>query len=377
MFGNIIRTLKRSIRYISDKLGLKIAIKTSIAVSLSLFLGLVFNKIFKRPDALISGLWCVLATIIVLQTQLGGTYKAAWVRFSGVAIGSIIGSLFFIYLGADHLASLGVSIFLTIVICSLLNLKDSFRIACLSTAIIIIYGGINPTLDPWTFSFFRFIDSCIGIIAAVFVAHILWAEKASENLRLNILKILRLLSKQYRLVLDTGVKKNVDLQTIDQIFFELQELSYKNLDYIEESKLELPSSAQKPEDWLFIINQLDIISESISALRNINFEILTKIFDDSLSTHITNLISTTDAGINDLENLIEKEKTPVHLNRLKDVLKDLNQDLLRFRATRTTRKFNIEDVESFFVFFYRVKIIGETVIKIADYIQKSQTPSLA
>lgn len=374
MSENIQGSLKKSVlRFFIDKLELKTAIKTSLAVSLSLFLDLVFSKVFNRPDTLISGLWCVLATIVVLQPQLGGTYKAAWIRFSGVAIGSLIGSLFFIYLGANHPTSLGASIFLTIVICSLLNLNDSFRIACLSTAVIIIYGSVNPSFDPWVFSFFRFIDSCIGIIVAVFVAHVLWAEKASEHLRTNVIKILRLLSKQYRVVIDLRLEKNVDLQTLDEIFIETQELFYQNLNYFEESKLEVLDRSQEPEEWAFIINQLEMIFESIVALKNVRLEILTKIFDDNLSNHVTNVITKTDASMHDLEKMLEKEKVPLHIDELNTALQDLNRDLLRFRATRTTRKFNMEDVESFFVFFYRLRSIGETVIKLTEYLQKPRT----
>lgn len=359
-------------KFFTERLDIKSALKTSIAASLSLLIGLAFNKIFQRPDTLISGLWCVLATIVVLQPQLGGTYKAAWVRFSGVAIGSIIGSLFFIYFGADHVISLGASIFLTIIICSLLNLKESFRIACLSTAIIIVFGGIHPALDPWEFSFFRFIDSCIGIFVAVFIAHVLWAEKAGEKLRLNVLKILRLLNKQYRAVIDFHLEHNVNPKTIDETFHEIEELSWKNLDYLEESKLELLDNSERPEDWTFIIHQLELIFESIVALRNINIESIAKIFDDQLSNQATNVIVKTETCMSDIEKWLESEKELKHLNELNDALKDLQEDLLRFRATRTTRKFNLEDVENFYVFFYRIRMIGDTVVKIADCVNKSK-----
>lgn len=363
-------SLKSWARFISDKLDLKSAVKISMAATLSLFLGLVFNKIFKRPDTLISGLWCVLAAIVVLQQQVGGTYKAAWVRFSGVAIGSVIGSLFLIHLGADYPISLGGAIFLTIITCSLLNLNESVRIASLSTAIIIIFGGLNPSLNPWVFSFFRFIDSCIGIIIAVFIAHTLWPEKASENLRLNIIKIISLLSKQYRMVIDLRLERNIDLQTIDDTFSEIQELFYQNLAYLEESKLELPNS-RGSEECAYMISQLEIINDSTAALRNVNLEILTKIFDDSLSNQIINVITKTDAGMNSLIKILEREGSSFNFNDLSIALKDLNEDLLRFRATRTIRKFNLEDVESFYVFFYRLRTIGEAVIKIGENIQKS------
>ena len=63
----------------------------------------------------------------------------------------------------------------------------------------------------------------------------------------------------------------------------------------------------------------------------------------------------TDSGFNEIEKILESIQDTFHFDVLRQALKDLNQDLLRFRATRTTRKFNLEDVESFFVFFYRLR----------------------
>src|SRR5262245_3522074 len=71
----------------------KIAIKTGIAASVSLAIGLSYAEVFDRPDIFVSGLWCVMAAIVVMQAHLGGTYRAAWVRFLGVLIGSIAGAV--------------------------------------------------------------------------------------------------------------------------------------------------------------------------------------------------------------------------------------------------------------------------------------------
>lgn len=352
------------------RIEIKLALKTGIAASLAFFIGLAFSKIFQRPDVLVSGLWCVLAAIVVLQAQLGGTYKAAWVRFLGVLIGSIIGSLFIVYWQVDPIISLGVAIFFTIIICSLLNLKESFRIASLSTAVIIILVGLHPNLNPWEFSLFRFLDSCIGIAVAVFVAHVLWPERASENLRFNIMKTLTLISKYYRLAVNLESEKEVHAKAAEELSIEIQAVLYENRAFLEESKLELLSRPPRPEDWTLIVSQLETIFESVSALRSVPKEILTKIFDDSLSRQVAGLVDKTDVGFQELEKMIESQKPPQHDAELEDALKGLSHDLVRFRATRTTRKFNLEDVESYFIFFYRLRAIGEGVQKMEVYLQK-------
>lgn len=359
-------------RTLLGKIEVKLAAKTGIAASLALFLGVAFSNIFDRPDVLVSGLWCVMASIVVLQAQLGGTYKAAWVRFFGVLVGSIVGSLFISYWNIDNPIYLGVGIFFTIIICSLLSLKDSFRIGALSTAVIIILGSHHPEVNPWIFGFFRFVDSCIGIIVAVFVAHVIWPERASENLRLNLMKTLTMIGKYYRLAitLEPENENNVQEKADEELFIEIQDLLHENRLYLEESKLEVLSRPPAPEDWTLIVSQLETMFESVAALKNVHKETLIKIFDDSLSEQISNVVDKTDMGFQELHKMLKSQKKPLHSAELEEALTSLNQDLLRFRGTRTTRKFNLEDVESFFVFFYRLRAIGESVYKMEQYLQK-------
>jgi hypothetical protein len=73
-----------------------------------------------------------------------------------------------------------------------------------------------------------------------------------------------------------------------------------------------------------------------------------------------------------MEKMISLESPISPLNGLEDAIENLNTDLLRFRNTRTTRKFNLEDVESFFVFFYSLRTVAESVKKMEHCIQGLQ-----
>jgi uncharacterized membrane protein YgaE (UPF0421/DUF939 family) len=179
----------------------KIAIKTGLTASLSLTVALTFNHLLKRPDSLISGLWTVLSSIVVIQAYLESTYNAAWARFLGVFVGSCLGGIFTSIFGASHAFTLGISIFFTIVACSMINLKESFRIACLSVAVVNVLWGLNPNVSPWVFAFFRFIDSCIGIFIAIIISHILWPFQAMKNMRKIFAETLSSMNQTYMLVL--------------------------------------------------------------------------------------------------------------------------------------------------------------------------------
>lgn len=347
----------------------KIAFKTGLAACLSLVVGLSYSHVFDRPDLFVSGLWCVMTAIVVMQAHLGGTYRAAWIRFLGVLIGSIAGAIFIRLVGSGPI-SLGVSIFLTIVLCALLNIKESFRIAALSTAIIIITGERHPIVDPWLFGFYRFLDSCIGILIAVIISHLVWPEKAIEDIQSNISKTLSLLSKYFRLAVNLEVKSPTHRQITSSLFDEIYGLLEENQDYTKEAAIELFHNVPLKEHWTLISDQLERIFESVDLLENVPKETLSKIFDDGLAAQLTTVIEETDQAFQSLEKQLETEEVSSDLSPLELSLKNLSEELLRFRATRATRKFNMEDVESFFVFFYNLRNIGEALIKMESLIKK-------
>lgn len=361
--------IKHWTRKILGFTGAKLAFKTGLAASLSLILGLAFGKTLDRPDILVSGLWCVLASIVVMQAHLGGTYHAAWIRFLGVIVGSIAGGVFLNWM-EDTPFRLGVSVFCTLVICAILNLRDSFRIAGLSTAIIVVIGGLHPEINPWMFALYRFIDSCIGIFVAVFVARIIWPEKAVETIRLNIIKSLDLLGKYYRLVTNPEPENQLHMQAADSLLVEIAELLQENQDLKMTAEMELFTNQPKRERWALLTDQLDEILESIIAARNVRKDTLSKIFDDTLANQVADAIDKTDLAFQDLAKMMSLESRTISFDALKSSLKMLNEELLRFRATRATRKFNIEDVESFFVFFYSLRSIGEAIIKMGDHVKE-------
>lgn len=347
----------------------KIAFKTGLAASISLIIGMSYTKILDRPDTLVSGLWSAMASIVVMQANLGGTYKAAWTRFLGVLVGSIAGAIFIDMLGPGPI-SLGISVFLTIVLCSLLNIKDSFRIAGLSTAVIIIMGGLKSDIDPWLFSFYRFIDSLTGIIVALAVARMLWPEKAIENLRKNIAKTLALLNKYFRMAVDLEpeVPGHTDLSF--SLFGEIISLLDENRDYKKESEVELFDEPLLREHWELITNQLETVFEAVDNLKHVHKETISKIIDDSLSTELNSFVDKIDLAFQSLEQMILSKPQIFDLSTLNQSISSLNAELLRFRGTRTTRKFNLEDVESFFVFFYSLRAIAEALVKMEDQINQ-------
>lgn len=350
----------------------KQAFKTGLAASISLVLGLSFADVFERPDSLVSGLWCVMASIVVMQANLGGTYNAALIRFLGVVVGSIAGAIFINAIGSDPI-SLGISVFCTIVICSLLNIKDSFRIAGLSTAVIIILGSHHPAISPWLFSFYRFLDSCIGIFVALIVSRLIWPAKAVEDIRKNMAKILNTMSKYY--LLSTSLEPDAAglSKTMEAHFVEIDDLLQENRDNRKAAELELFDAPPKKEYWILLSDQLEIIFDAVNSMRHVHKETLSKIFDDPLAKCVDDVIDKTNLAFQEIERIMRRDISKASFEGLDAALKTMAAELSRFRGTRTTRKFNLEDVESFYVYFYSLRTIGESIIKMNQQINELPT----
>src|ERR1700733_7163597 len=104
--------MKKTLSLLIHRINYKLAIKVALTAVLSIYLCQVMGNILSHPENIISGLWCVMASIVVMQNNIGGTYKAIWTRFLGVLIGSVIGA-FAAHMIGTEIEVLGLAIVVT------------------------------------------------------------------------------------------------------------------------------------------------------------------------------------------------------------------------------------------------------------------------
>ncbi len=347
-----------------------LALKMGVTASLSFYAGQNLVLFTHRPDVLISGLWCVLTAVVVIRSNLGGTNEAAFYRFLGIVIGSAFGGVFAYYLGSTGF-SLGIGVFFTAMACLLINIKESILIASLSVAVIMVMNGIYPEHNPWMFSLFRLIDSTVGILIAVFVSYFLFPKQAEEDIHLNLAKVLSALGKLFQLSLEGGEHIEMHRLAADQIKLEVDKLMIDARKNFEQSKLELFSKGDDQQEWSLILNSIDRIYEGILAIRSVYQYNMTKIFDDNLSNQLEKYRDQTtiafDSLVQQLENHLSS-KISYPFAEESNALDALNTELVRFRSTRSTRRFELEDVENFYFFFHSLRTIGEELQRIETHL---------
>jgi uncharacterized membrane protein YgaE (UPF0421/DUF939 family) len=139
----------------------ELAIATGTAGVVSLYAA----RLLQLPQAY----WAPISSFIVLQSNVAATLSAARNRLIGTAIGAVIGALFVRYTGS-HPLWLGLAVVLTVLVCLGLGLEDSYRLACVTVAIIMLTGSNR---SAWVAASHRFLEVALGIVVAVLIAGIL------------------------------------------------------------------------------------------------------------------------------------------------------------------------------------------------------------
>jgi uncharacterized membrane protein YgaE (UPF0421/DUF939 family) len=136
------------------------AVKTSLAAVISIYIA----NLFKLPQ----GYWAAISAIVVMQSEVGTTLAASRDRLIGTAIGACMGAVFAAFLGGTILW-FGAAVIITILICQFLGLDKSYRLACVTVAIVML---IYHPGAPWAPAIHRFLEVALGIVIALAITAI-------------------------------------------------------------------------------------------------------------------------------------------------------------------------------------------------------------
>lgn len=355
--------------FISDfqALDWKFATRAALAATSALMIGSYFSNLFNRPDYLVSGLWCAITSVIVLQGLLGSTYKAAWNRFLGVIFGSFLGGVFSILFGSDPF-SLGLGVFFTVIACSIFRLEESYRIAAASTVIVVALGGNHPEISPLAFSFFRFMDSTLGIIVGMAASLLVFPARGSKRIRAGIIDILKIQKTRLTVLLNARVTGQFP-EPSSEFSSKIVPILYRLQLVQEESKFEWALGSESRDFYKALLNEVEDLYNEMISFDYVNHPSVWEIFDKDIHKQIDTIDLTTRESFNLVISSLENDEKLEESSRLKATMEGLNQELLHFREKKITRQYNLDDVEGFFVYFYSLKSILHAMQKIEQLLR--------
>ncbi|MCB1118852.1 MAG: FUSC family protein [Chlamydiia bacterium] len=350
--------MKMLLRRIDWRHGLQLGVTSALA----LMIALSYSQVFDRPTPLLSGLWTVLTAIVVLRGYLGGTYRMAGIRFLGIFVGAIMGGFFTSIVGTYPL-SLGICIFLTVILCSLMGLKESIRIACLSVTVVMVLEGLYPDTNPWIFSFYRFFDSVVGILIALLVSNLLLPAKTLKKLKENTAQILSELSDIYRSA--TAFLSDDFYATTTEVPSRfLFERMQHNRVYIREAKMELLTDAVETEYWTKFLRELEELLEWTSTFREMKYSAIRKILSEDLLASTIKLVATSLGTIQLLIDHLRKGTPLPPMPELQKALDELEYQWQHY--TLPEKDLPPHQLEALILFFFDLKKISTQLVSIAN-----------
>ena len=158
-----------------------LAIKTAIVTALCYYAGFYFSMLYKFSSPQIAGLWCIISGIIVLQVFIQDSFSAAWLRILGSFVGAVMSFIFSEFLGYT-LPALLLCVLCTVMLTSAFHIKQAFRLASLTAAIVIIVGMLTPTVAPFMNASGRFFESAMGALIAMAITAIFFPLRKKLHL---------------------------------------------------------------------------------------------------------------------------------------------------------------------------------------------------
>jgi uncharacterized membrane protein YccC len=149
---------------------------------------------FALALSLPQGYWAVITAIVVMQSTVGGSLKAALDRLTGTAMGAAVGFC----VAVLHLSGYAAGIALAAVLGPLAyaaSANPRFRVAPMTAAIMLIGTGGPVTLNPVAAAIDRVLEIALGGVIGVLVALFIAPARAEQALTTQLAELLRLFSK--------------------------------------------------------------------------------------------------------------------------------------------------------------------------------------
>jgi uncharacterized membrane protein YccC len=146
------------------------AAKTALAAALCWWIALRFG--------LRDGYWGSISAIIVLQSNVGATVTASRDRLLGTLIGAVLAFGFSLF--GPPMVSYILALLVAIVVCGLLGLRNSARLACVTITIVML---VHREGSRWALELDRVGEVILGIVVALAVTTLVLPDRARLRLR--------------------------------------------------------------------------------------------------------------------------------------------------------------------------------------------------
>lgn len=340
----------------ADRIQLKHALKSALAAVAAMAL--------TEALGLKQGYWAVITSLLIMQTNLGGSIAAGWSRLLGTVAGAVVGVCCLIVLGHGAV-SLGAGVLFTVLICARIPLlRDSFRLAGVTATVIIMLGANaeQGLMSALTLGFDRFLEIAIGVAVGLAVTLFVWPSRAKQGLAGGIASVLSDLSRLYSMVFTGWQAGECSSKDIDALRKKLRISRAQNRSLLVEAQKE-PGGLSTPEQIMIsLMNFEDRIFEDILSMEHAYSPIGKEGLRHKMRPELTALFEATLSAMDNLAADIAQAQKPAPPENVALAKRQAEASIKKLRLAKATAAHELEEVLRFFSFYFGMRSLAEEIL---------------
>jgi uncharacterized membrane protein YccC len=302
------------------------------------------------------GYWAVFAALVVTQTNLGASWKAALYRTIGSTCGAIAAALLIPLLGQGPIA-VGVTLFILASIFGYFTaLHSAFTAAGFTAALILVFGG---TGEPWHMAWLRVLYTLLGALIAFAVGALIWPVRARVGLRLKLANIIEGSGTLYRAVVAAAIEGTDNESEIRELDRKLHDLRRGVTQQMDEARNELAFSRFNRTAYSTFIDAEDLLRRRLTAMAEDRTLYMHAKVDPGLMPSLPCVVEQTSQLFTGITMAVRERTAEVSSVALDQALRSLDSDLERLRKERSTAPFALDRMLPFWALVFNLREVAQ------------------
>ncbi len=329
-------------------------VRHALRVGIAAVSTLIIAELFKLEQ----GYWAVISAIIVMHATMGRSLTAGWARILGTAVGATLSAIAVMLLG-DTPLSLGLAIFLTLLVCAYLTyLHEAFRMAGVTAGIVILVGAGEASIVHT--AFVRFLEISLGVAVAMVVSMFVLPSRATAGLLKGIADNLDTEATLYGTLVSGCLDNMYDEDNVSELKSSIHTSQNANATLLNEARKE-PTGLSKRR--LVVSNIVDWelrLFEDLLSLDHAARELASEALHQRMRKSLSSLGKATEQALSAMAASLRDERPrpkadSPEADALRVALHEVEHGLAELRRRKESASYSLIEVSHFFSLVFAMR----------------------
>jgi uncharacterized membrane protein YccC len=253
-------------------------------------------------------------------------------------------------LWGSHVWALGAAATLTVWLCAALGLRDSYRLASATVALVMLTSRTGPA---GTVALHRFLEVALGILVALLITLLMWPSRAREDLRRAMAETLSRLEALYQAVVQrycTGAAP-----ALGEMTRQVNE-AFRHHDALLKSAAYEPGGAERRHESLTaVMAHLTLIWQAIEALELATRGSSHDTYHQHFEPELGQLLRALSAAFHRLAETLAVPRAAFESMDVVRAMSTVDDKVTAVRNSGVSMRYSLEEVSRFYAFFISMK----------------------